>query len=131
MNATRIVFFDGFCVLCNGFVDFVLKADKQHRLQFASLQGETAQTRLSPSWRSSLHTVVYQDELGTYERSTAVIRILAQLGGLYVLVRALYVAPKPVRDAVYNFIARHRVKWFGRRESCRVPTREEQPWILL
>ena len=118
-----VVLFDGVCNLCDRFVLFVIDRDTHAEFAFASLQSEVAQ-RLLHGHRVSadLSTVVLVESGQVSVRSTAAIRIIARLGMPWTLCRALLVIPRPVRDLVYDWVARHRHALFGTRESCRVPT---------
>jgi predicted DCC family thiol-disulfide oxidoreductase YuxK len=130
----KIVFFDGYCNLCNGLVDFLMRADSRRRLHFASLQGETARQMLMPGLPRELSvdsdTIIFLRDGVRYERSTAILRILADLGGAWTAARVLLVLPPTLRDFFYRVIAKHRYRWFGRRESCRLPTAEEAARLL-
>lgn len=126
----RIVFFDGVCGLCNRFVDRLLRWDKQRVLRFAPLQGSTAAARLSTAVGADLDTVVLLDEAGVHTRSEAALRIIAHLGGAWRLIKVLRIFPRVVRDAVYDWIARRRYGWFGKRDACRVPTAAERGVFL-
>lgn len=125
-----IVFFDGDCHLCNGFVDALITRDKHRRLLFAPLQGETAKQTLSIPDRDNLDTVVYFESGRLFRRSTAALKILFRLGGFYRLcVLGLFV-PLFLRDGVYNWIAKNRYSWFGKRDFCRIATAEERAYLL-
>lgn len=124
-----VVMFDGVCSLCNGFVDFVMRHDPRGRFAFASLQSEPARTHLEAHGRKAdalLDTVVLADRDGLHERSTAALRVLRGLRAPWPLLYGLVVVPRPVRDAVYGYVAAHRYRWFGKREACRLPTPEER-----
>jgi predicted DCC family thiol-disulfide oxidoreductase YuxK len=126
-----IVFFDGVCVLCNGFVDRVLRADREGKLRFAPLQGETARALLPPLGDDPERwSVLYLDEEGLHERSDVSLRVWRRLGGAYRLLALLRFVPRPLRDAVYRLIARNRYRWFGKREACRLPTPAEAERFL-
>jgi CTP:molybdopterin cytidylyltransferase MocA/predicted DCC family thiol-disulfide oxidoreductase YuxK len=129
-GVTRIIFFDGYCGLCNRFVDFALRHDRDRRLRFSPLQGATAAELLQGINAADPATIVFLDEDGSVERSSAVLRIMGQLGGPWTLATFLLLIPRPVRDAVYDWVARHRFRWFGRKDSCRVPTPEERAFFL-
>jgi len=117
-----IVFFDGFCVLCNGFVDRILRADSAGRLRFAPLEGETARDLLPPIPRDPGDwSVIYLDERGVYRGSDAALAICRQLGGWWRVPGLLRIVPKPLRDLLYRTLARRRYAWFGRNEACRTP----------
>lgn len=127
----RVVYYDGICGLCDRFVQFVLSRDRAGRYHFAPLQGSTAKARLPvPQDPAALTTVVLDDEGRLRTRSDAALAILAGLGGLWRMASALRVVPRPLRDAVYDWIARNRHRWFGRREACRVPEREQAQRFL-
>lgn len=134
-----IVYFDGQCNLCDGFARFVLARDRRRRFRFAPLQGTTARSRLpSDLTAASMRTIVLE-EIGGREgpearrvrvRSDAVVAILSELGGLWRLIAILRIIPRPVRDLVYDYVARKRFRWFGRMENCRIPTAEERERFL-
>ncbi len=126
-----IVYYDGLCGLCDGFVRFVVARDRLGRYQFAPLQGETARLRLGDELPlDALRTVVLAEDSALRVKSDAALAILAGLGHGWQMVRALRVVPRPIRDWVYDFIARHRFQWFGRREACRIPGLEERDRFL-
>jgi len=123
-----ILFFDGVCNLCNGSVDWVVKHDKQRQIRFGSLQGTTAH-EMVPEYaeEQGLSTVVLVDEHGKHVRSTAVGKVLKRLGGFYgVLGTLLLLIPQPLRDAGYRLVAKNRYRWFGQKETCRLPSPEER-----
>lgn len=127
-----IVYFDGYCGLCDRFVTFLALRNRRGALRFAPLQGQTAAGRwpATGTGGGDPRTVVYEEAGITYERSTAVLKALRALGGGWRLVAILAVIPRPLRDAAYDWMARHRFRWFGRRDSCRLPTAEEQASFL-
>lgn len=126
-----VIFFDGFCGLCNTFVNFVLPRDRRRLFRFAPLQGETANERLDRQDVDDLGTLVLLDEQGTHRRSAAVVRILKRLGGFWrLLAILLWVVPRPLRDLGYRVVARYRYRVFGKKEACRVPTAEEREHFL-
>lgn len=129
----RILFFDGVCNLCNASVDFLVRQDPGGLIRYAPLQGKTAAARLrmpAPVSSDELETVVYWENGRSWIRSSAALRVLAALGGPWALVKLLLLIPAPIRDAAYRIIARNRYRWFGRRETCRLPTPEERARFL-
>jgi predicted DCC family thiol-disulfide oxidoreductase YuxK len=125
------VYFDGVCNLCNRFVDFVIRHDRNRRYRFASLQGETAHTRLPPSLTApNPETIVLESGGELRFRSDAALAILTGLGGAWRAAAALRIFPRVARDWIYNWLARNRFRWFGRRDSCRVATIEERSLFL-
>jgi predicted DCC family thiol-disulfide oxidoreductase YuxK len=129
-----IVFFDGVCGLCNGVVDFLLNIDQEHRLYFAPLQGKLAGQLLSGLVPADVLTetesIVFFKCGRAFLRSDAIIEILRALPGPWRFAALAYVIPRPARDAAYRFIATNRYRWFGKRATCRIPTREERPYFL-
>ena len=124
-----VLFFDGVCNLCNGFVDFLVRRDRKRKFRFAPLQGKTAAYGLPDEAREADSFVLaLQGEL--YVRSTAALKVLASLGGLWSLASALLWIPVPIRDTAYRLIARNRYRWFGRKDSCRLPSEEERTLFL-
>lgn len=117
-----LVLFDGHCGLCDRSVQFLLRWDRHGRLHFAPLQGPTAAAYAPTPDPNDPGTFVLVDEQGIHLRSDAALRTLAHLGPWWRGVLVLRLVPRPVRDAVYNWVARHRYQWFGRMDQCRVPT---------
>ena len=127
----RIVFFDGMCGLCNHTVDFLLRRDTGEILKFSPLQGTTATQMLPQDVRNRLDTLVYCRNGQRYYRSTAVLRVLRDLGGFWgVLGMMLWIIPVPLRDVGYRCVSVWRYRIFGKREACRVPTAEERVRFL-
>lgn len=121
-----VVLFDGVCNLCNSSVQFIIKKDKSNQFYFASLQGETGQALLKKFNLSTSHFnsfILVKDER-VYTKSTAVLKLLKMLGGWWKLLYAFIIVPPFIRDAIYSFIAVNRYRWFGKRESCMLPTPE-------
>jgi len=132
MLQESILLFDGHCSLCNGAVDFVLKRDTRKKLLLASIQGTAGQGvlkkyELPPSY---LDTLVLVEEGKVYLGSTAALRVARFLGGGWPLFYGLIIIPKGVRDRIYQWISRNRYQWFGRRDTCRIPTASESAHFL-
>jgi predicted DCC family thiol-disulfide oxidoreductase YuxK len=130
MTHERIVFFDGICGLCSKSVDLLLKLDTRKRLLFAPLQGQTAEKRCHPEQLADVDSIIYLRNRVVYEKSTAVLLILSDLGGRWPICRMFLVVPAPIRDAMYNYVAKRRYRWFGIKDSCRVPTASEKARFL-
>jgi predicted DCC family thiol-disulfide oxidoreductase YuxK len=124
-----IVFFDGVCSLCNAAVDFLIRRDRAKVLLFAPLQGESA-ARHSLVRQETFDTIVLVDQAGHWERSDAALRIASYLGWPWKVLIVLRIVPRPVRDFLYAWVARNRYRWFGQKESCRMPTPEERARFL-
>jgi predicted DCC family thiol-disulfide oxidoreductase YuxK len=121
-----IILFDGVCNLCNGAVQFVIKHDKKNKFLFGSLQGAVGQhhLRLFNLPTAELTSFVLVEDNIAYTRSTGALRALKHLGGGWQLLYAFIIVPRFIRDAVYTFIAKNRYKWFGKQDTCMVPTPE-------
>ncbi|MFZ5991520.1 MAG: thiol-disulfide oxidoreductase DCC family protein [Deinococcota bacterium] len=121
-----IVLFDGVCNLCNGVVQFILRHDPQERFLFASQQSEAGQRLLAEHGISTAQalaeSVVVLEDNRVYLESDAALYILHRLGGVWGWAYIFRWIPRPWRDWVYRWVARHRYRIFGRRESCMVPT---------
>ena len=118
----KIVFFDGICVLCNRSVDFLLKKDHKKRLKYASLQSGLASEYLRKLQYTSIpdDTIIFYDEARIFTKSTAVLKIAGYLGFPYSLFAVFLVIPLIWRDWMYDLIARNRLRWFGKRDTCRI-----------
>jgi predicted DCC family thiol-disulfide oxidoreductase YuxK len=128
----RILFFDGVCNLCNSSVDFLIRQDPDSELKFASLQSDIAEKKLAEFNLSNqeLSSLVYYKNESVYTHSEGAIRVFADLGGWRKVVLAFLVIPGFFRDAIYSWIAKNRYQWFGKKETCRMPTPEERDRIL-
>jgi len=124
------ILFDGVCNLCNGFVQFVIRHDARGHFRFAALQSEAAQALLDAHGQpltpalADPDSVVLLDRGRVYTHSAAVLRIAARLDGGWRWLALARVFPAFLRDAVYRWVARHRYRWFGRQDSCMLPTPE-------
>ena len=122
----KVVLFDGVCNLCQTSVQMLIQWDNQKTLKFASLQSEFGQKLLKDLEidQENFKTFIYLRNKQVYTRSTAALEVIGDLGGGWKLLRLLYVFPKFIRNGVYDFISAHRYKWFGKKESCWLPTPE-------
>jgi predicted DCC family thiol-disulfide oxidoreductase YuxK len=118
-----VVLFDGVCNLCNGSVVFIIRNDPRGVLRFAPLQSEQAD-RLLGGRTPPRDSVVLVENGRVYTRSEAVLRIARLLRQPWPLLSGLIVLPAGVRDWLYDWIARNRYRWFGKREACMMPTPE-------
>ena len=126
-----IIYFDGLCNLCDGFVRFVLARDRHARYRFAPLQGETARARLGERFTSAdPQTIVLEEPRRFRVRSDAAIAIVTGLGGVWRLLAVGRLIPRRLRDALYDAVARRRFQWYGRRDACRIPTPAEAARFL-
>lgn len=124
MNSIKqdIILFDGDCNFCTGWVLWVIKHDRKNRYRFSASQLHVAQNLLNGfNNKSDDESVVLISGNNIYQKSDAALRIVSGLGGIFKLAYLLFIFPKFVRNFVYDFIAKRRYKWFGKREQCYVP----------
>jgi predicted DCC family thiol-disulfide oxidoreductase YuxK len=125
-GAEGIVLFDGYCHLCDRSVQFVLDRDRRRVFRFAASQTPAAAPLLARCGLGSAPgTIVFIERDGWSVRSTAAIRMAMRLGLPWSLAAVGLVVPAAVRDLAYRVIARNRLRWFGQRDTCRLPTPDE------
>ncbi len=119
-----IILFDGVCNLCNNSVQFVIKHDTDNKFMFAALQSPTGQALLQQYNlpQQELNSFVLIKDEKVYLKSTAALNVEKNLNGPVKLLYGFIIVPEFIRNAVYNFIAKNRYKWFGKKESCMIPT---------
>lgn len=122
----NIILFDGVCNLCNSTVSFLIKRDKRVLFRFAALESETGKALLRKYGiaEEQESTLFYLRNNDCLKRSTAVIYILKDLGGIWKCFYPLIYLPLQVRDTAYSFISRNRYRFFGKRDKCMMPTAE-------
>lgn len=115
-----VLLYDGHCLMCSRGVQWVMEKDEKGQILFAALQDESIQRLLeeAPSRVQEADSVILYEDGQFYTYSTAVFRVLEQLGGIYSAVKILYLIPRALRDVVYRWVARRRKDWFGRSEQC-------------
>lgn len=121
MEDNPIIFFDGVCNLCNASVDFILKWEKKPQFKLASIQSEKAKELLESFKNDEISDSVLLLQGGKlYQKSSSALRIARELRFFWILYYLIYI-PVWLRDPIYSFIARNRYRWFGKRETCRMP----------
>jgi predicted DCC family thiol-disulfide oxidoreductase YuxK len=122
----KIILFDGLCNLCSSAVTFIIKRDKKDVFRFASLQSACGKELLDTFDIDPVNTdsLILISKEKAYLRSSAALRIARGLNGGYPLLFGFLLLPKFLRDRIYDFIARNRYNWFGKKESCMIPTPE-------
>lgn len=126
-ESNPVILFDGVCNLCNGTVRFIIKRDKTRHFRFGSLQSEAGRRLMEqrfPGTADRLDSIVLIEGDRTYTHSDAVLRILRRLGPGWAFLSLLRVIPRFFRDFVYRRIAGNRYRWFGKQETCMVPSPE-------
>ncbi|MFD2203965.1 thiol-disulfide oxidoreductase DCC family protein [Shivajiella indica] len=127
-----IILFDGVCNLCNDAVDFIIKRDKKNKYKFVSLQDGIAQKllenyKLTEGFPDSILLVRGND---VFSKSRAALEISKNLSGFWPIFYTLILFPGFLRDPIYDWIARNRYKWFGKKETCRLPNEREKSKFL-
>lgn len=121
-----VILFDGICNLCNTSVQFIIKRDPQSYFKFAALQSEagiTLQKKYNlpvDKWQS----VILVSHGKVYDRSSAALHIAKKLSGPISLLYIFIIVPAFLRNFIYDWIAKNRYKWFGKRNECMIPTPE-------
>lgn len=128
-----IIIFDGVCNFCNGVVNFILVRDKKDIFRFAANQSEAAKQILLKNnipLETEISTVFLFENGKLYQKSTAALRIARKLPFAWNLCYIGIIIPAFLRNVIYDFIAQNRYKWFGKKESCRVPSPAERGKFL-
>ncbi len=126
MENQDILLFDGVCNLCNNSVNFIIDHDPKGHFKFAALQSDFGQKKLSELGYNteSFDSLVLLSNGKAYKKSSAALRIARRLNGLYPLLYIFMIIPPFIRHAVYDVIGKNRYKWWGKSDSCRMPTPE-------
>ena len=126
MKTRKIILFDGICNLCNQSVQFVIEHDSKNQFRFASLQSDFGQDFLKKNKleATQFDSIVFIEDDQFYTKSSAALKIAKYLDGITSWLTIFMIVPKPLRDIVYSFIAKSRYRWFGKNESCWLPTKE-------
>lgn len=124
LNSENIILFDGVCNLCNGVVKFIITRDKNNKFKFAALQSTAGQTLLK---KFDLQTTNFTSFVlikgeNYFLKSSAALKMMKELGGIWKLFYVLIVIPGPLRDFVYDLLAKSRYSIFGKRDTCMIPT---------
>jgi predicted DCC family thiol-disulfide oxidoreductase YuxK len=140
MRASAVILFDGVCNLCNASVAFVIRRDRRQVFRFAPLQSATAQRLLgahelpeaggAPAGKDDWQSVIVIEDGRVFHRSAAALRILRGLGLPWSLLSVFVIVPAPIRDWLYDVVARHRYRWFGKRDTCAIPTPDQRARFL-
>ena len=123
----KIILFDGICNLCNSVVQFVIKHDKKDNFRFVALQSELGQeivAYIGINTKNIDSIVLYEPGIAYYYKSDAALQIAKNLDGIFSLGVLFKILPTGIRNQLYDYIAKNRYKWYGKKESCMVPTPE-------
>ena len=126
MITKKIIFYDGHCNLCNGFVNAIIKLDKKNIFLFAPLNGNHAKNLLKKNniKNTTIDSVVLFNNNSISYKSKAVIEILISLGGIYRVLVITKIIPRAILDWIYDIVAKNRYSWFGHQDSCMVPDKK-------
>jgi predicted DCC family thiol-disulfide oxidoreductase YuxK len=142
MNEERpIILFDGVCNFCNAMVNFIIRQDKKNVFLFAALQSDSGKKLLEQykiDWKANDSFVVIEnarpdDPVGrgkAHQKSNAALKLYNKLPWYWKWTQIFWIFPKFIRDGVYNFIAKNRYRWFGKKEECMIPAKEVREKFL-
>ena len=130
----KILLIDGECVLCNGLAKWLIPRIRKGPVGMGSLQDTGLLKSLSLSDQNDLSTLIFIDEKGVHYKSSGVLRLFKLLSFPYpILASVFFIVPRFLRDPIYNWVAKNRIKWFGRQDSCDLGLQQEHPdrfvWI--
>ncbi|MDO6598039.1 DCC1-like thiol-disulfide oxidoreductase family protein [Oceanihabitans sp. 2_MG-2023] len=123
----HLILFDGVCNLCNSTVQYVIKQDKKDVFRFAALQSDIGKSIIEKYNIDTVKTdsiLLYSEENGLKVKSTAALYIAKHLGFPNNILVVFLIVPTFIRNGVYNYIAKNRYRWYGKKESCMIPTPE-------
>lgn len=119
----NIILFDGVCNFCSQSVQFIIKRDPSSVFHFASLQSDIGRELINKyGLEENINSVVYISGGKAYKKSDAALQICRRLSGLWKTLYIFYFVPWPIRNMVYDYVAKNRYKWFGKAESCMIPS---------
>ena len=123
----KVILFDGVCNLCNNSVSKVIKYDKKNTFIFAAIQSNSGQqiiNYLNIDTSKTDSIILYEPGVSYDVKSTAALKVMQDFGGVWSLTTLLWIFPEGFRNFVYDYIAKNRYKWFGKKENCMIPTPE-------
>lgn len=131
-NEKPILLFDGVCNLCNGTVNFIVKKDSKKQFRFVALQWATGKKIVDRfNLSANVDSVILVFKSRAFTESDAVIEIARLLPYPWKLALCIQIIPKRWRDRLYQWIAKNRYRWFGKKEHCRIPTPEEKEYLQM
>lgn len=129
-NNKGIIVFDGYCVLCNKTVKFLIKIDKRKELLFTTLTSKLGQ-EIAGEIPPGKESIVFVEEEQKFTKSDAVLRVLQAVGMPWSLLTILRIVPKFIRDSIYMLIANNRYKIFGKKDECMIPDKNVRDRFYL
>jgi len=130
----KLILFDGVCNLCNSSVQHVIKRDKKDVFRFATLQSDIGKRiieefKIDTSKTDSI--LLYSKDNGLSSKSSAALKIGSGLGFPYNILAVFFIIPPFIRNWVYDYVAKNRYKWYGKKEHCMIPTPELESKFLI
>ena len=129
----KIILFDGVCNLCDSSVQYVIRHDKKDVFRFVSLQSELGQKILKHIGINPIHIdsiILYEPGISYYYKSTAALHIAKGMSGIFAFATIFRIIPASLRDSIYDYVAKNRYKWYGKKEACMIPTPEVKAKFL-
>lgn len=129
----KIILFDGICNLCDNSVQYVLKHDKKDVFRFIPLQSDLGQKIIKHIGIDTSKTdsvILYEPGIAYYYKADAAIRIANEIGGIYRFLSLFSMLPNSILNFIYDYIAKNRYKWYGKKETCLIPTEEQKAKFL-
>jgi predicted DCC family thiol-disulfide oxidoreductase YuxK len=123
----KIILFDGVCNLCDSAVQFIIKNDRKDIFRFVALQsdlGQEIQKKIGVNSKDIDSIILYIPQIAYYNKSLAAIKIASDLSGFYSFMVIFEIFPQKFSDYIYDYIAKNRYKWYGKKQSCMMPTAE-------
>ena len=123
----KIILFDGVCNLCDSAVQFIIKNDKKDVFRFVALQSDLGQeicNHIGVNQKMMDSIILYEPGIAYYHKSEAALKIASELGGIYGFLSVFSLLPNKITDSIYDYIAKNRYKWYGKKEQCMIPTPE-------
>lgn len=121
----KIILFDGLCNLCDSSVQFVIKHDKNDQFRFIALQSDLGQKIIAHIGINTKHidsVILYRPGIAYYYKSNAALEIAKSLGGFFHFGTLFRIIPTTLRNSMYDYIAKNRYQWYGKKQNCMVPT---------
>jgi predicted DCC family thiol-disulfide oxidoreductase YuxK len=129
----KIILFDGVCNLCEASVQFVIKYDKKDLFRFVALQSDLGKElikHIGLDIKNIDSVILYEPGIAYNYKSTAALEIAKNLGGFFHLGTIFRLIPNGLRNLLYDYVARNRYQWYGKKESCLIPTTQIQSKFL-
>lgn len=123
----KIILFDGVCNLCDAAIQLIPQKDKKDVFRFVALQSELGlkiMNHIGVNPKNTDSIILYEPGIAYYYKGEAVLKIAGEMGGIYTLLSLLSVLPISVLNWIYDYVAKNRYKWYGKKENCMLPTAE-------